>query len=170
MIDFQSPTIAKRPNHRPCHSPSPGGSNERSECRFVCCSDVGRGEGELNPCGRPSALMLCPSGTFENSQQHARVIYGWVHGFHQAKVPQGRQKSVFIRLCASNSPLDECRFMCCSKLSFGEGGAVKVSQGHSRLLKPIQGILEKRIVYFTGGVRRRPPWWATCPATESRSR
>src|ERR1700733_13732576 len=29
-------------------SPSPGGSNERSECRSVCCSDVGRGEGELN--------------------------------------------------------------------------------------------------------------------------
>ena len=34
MIDLQSPAIAKRPNHRPCHSPSPRGE--------------GRDEGELN--------------------------------------------------------------------------------------------------------------------------
>src|SRR5580704_1558875 len=26
-----------------------------------------------------TALQPCPSRTFENSQQHARVIYGWVH-------------------------------------------------------------------------------------------
>jgi hypothetical protein len=30
-------------------------------------------------------------------------------------------KSVFIRPCASNSPLGECRFMSCSKLSLGDG-------------------------------------------------
>jgi hypothetical protein len=57
MIDFQSSTIVGRPNHRPCYSPSPGGSNERSECRFVCCSGVGSGEGELNHRGRQSALI-----------------------------------------------------------------------------------------------------------------
>src|SRR5580692_5298267 len=33
---------------RPIASPSPGGSNERGECLFVCCSGVGRDEGELN--------------------------------------------------------------------------------------------------------------------------
>src|ERR1700677_1602673 len=48
MIDVQSPAIAERSSDLPCHSPSPGGPNERSECHFVCCSGVGRGEGELN--------------------------------------------------------------------------------------------------------------------------
>src|SRR5580692_3376604 len=32
-------------------------SNERSECRFVCCSGVETGEGELNHRGRQSALI-----------------------------------------------------------------------------------------------------------------
>src|ERR1700677_4943527 len=48
MIDFQSPAIVKNASYRPCLSPSPGGSNERSECHFLCCSGVGRDEGELN--------------------------------------------------------------------------------------------------------------------------
>jgi hypothetical protein len=99
MIDFQSslteltepPSLNQR---HPAGISSPGGpnersecyfvccsnSNERSECRFVCCSGVDTGEGELHR-GRQSALIEvrpCPSGTFENSQQHARVIYGWV--------------------------------------------------------------------------------------------
>jgi hypothetical protein len=39
-----------------------------------------------------TVLRPCPSGIFENSQQHARVIYGWVHRPHQPKVPQRRQK------------------------------------------------------------------------------
>jgi hypothetical protein len=62
MIVLQSPAIVRSSSHRPCHSPSPGGSNERSECRFVCCSGVGRDEGELCSRGRQSALMPCPSG------------------------------------------------------------------------------------------------------------
>ena len=71
MIDFQSSTIVGRPNHRPCYSPSPGGPNERSKCRFVCssnsnersecrlmcCSDVETGEGELSRRGHQSALI-----------------------------------------------------------------------------------------------------------------
>jgi hypothetical protein len=36
---------------------SPGGSNERSECHFLCCSGVETGEGELNLRGRQSALI-----------------------------------------------------------------------------------------------------------------
>jgi hypothetical protein len=43
-LNWLSQNVGGRSNH----SPSPGGSNERSECRSVCCSDVGRGEGELN--------------------------------------------------------------------------------------------------------------------------
>jgi hypothetical protein len=40
-----------------------------------------------------TAPWPCPIGTFANSQQHARVIYGWVHGRQQIRVPRGRQKS-----------------------------------------------------------------------------
>jgi hypothetical protein len=36
---------------------SPGGSNERSECHFACCSDVETGEGELYHRGHQSALI-----------------------------------------------------------------------------------------------------------------
>ena len=100
MIYFKSlladlaglPSINQRPT---AGTPSPGGEGrdegelnlrERSERHFLCCSGVS----ELSPCGRQSALIKvgrtvcpalqpCPSGTFENSQQHARVIYGWVH-------------------------------------------------------------------------------------------
>jgi hypothetical protein len=39
-------------------SPSPGGSNERSECRFVCSSDVGRGEGEFFTAGARGSNQL----------------------------------------------------------------------------------------------------------------
>jgi hypothetical protein len=33
-----------------------------------------------------NAAAFCP-GTFENSQQHARVIYGWVHGSQLTQSP-----------------------------------------------------------------------------------
>ena len=36
-----------------------------------------------------SGLWPCPSGTFENSQQHARVIYGWVHSRQPTQSPEG---------------------------------------------------------------------------------
>jgi hypothetical protein len=77
MIDFQSLAIVRSSSYRPCHSPSPGGE--------------GRDEGELCSRGRQSALMSCPFETFENSQQHARVIYGRVHRSQPTKVPKGRQ-------------------------------------------------------------------------------
>src|ERR1700677_281896 len=57
MIVHQSTAIVESSSHWPCHSPSPGGSNERSECRFVCCSGVGGDEGELCYRGRQSALI-----------------------------------------------------------------------------------------------------------------
>jgi hypothetical protein len=92
MIYFKSlladlaglPSINQRPT---AGTPSPGGEGrdegelnlrERSKRHFLCCSGVS----ELSPRGRQSApieVPPCPSGTFENSQQHARVIYGWVH-------------------------------------------------------------------------------------------
>jgi hypothetical protein len=83
MIDFQSSAIVESTNHLAHRSPSPGGegrgSSEHSERLTGCCSGVG----ELScSSGRQSALIEvrpCPSGTFENSQRHARVIYGWVH-------------------------------------------------------------------------------------------
>jgi exodeoxyribonuclease VII small subunit len=86
MIDFQSSAIAERPNHWPYNSPSPGGE--------------GRGEGELYR-GRQSALIEVrpyPFGTFENSQQHARVIYGWVHRL--CTLGASVAESVLIRLSA----------------------------------------------------------------------
>ena len=38
--------------------PSLGGPKERSECRLVCCSGVGRDEGELNPRERSERHLL----------------------------------------------------------------------------------------------------------------
>ena len=35
------------------------------------------------------ALRPCPSGTFANSQQHARVIYSWVHRPLKTQTPRG---------------------------------------------------------------------------------
>ena len=45
--------------------------------------------------------LPCPFGTFGNSQQHARVIYGWVNRLQPIQVPEGRQKFVFIHLASS---------------------------------------------------------------------
>jgi hypothetical protein len=45
-----------------------GGSNERSECQFLCCSGVGQGEGELSHRGRQSALI-----SFLNSVSRGRL-------------------------------------------------------------------------------------------------
>jgi hypothetical protein len=39
-------------------------------------------------------LRPCPSGTFENSQQHARVIYGWVHRLQQTQSPAGTTETL----------------------------------------------------------------------------
>ena len=61
MIDLRSSATAENVSHLSCDSPSPGGSNERSECRFVCCSGVGRDEGELNLCERSERHFLCCS-------------------------------------------------------------------------------------------------------------
>jgi hypothetical protein len=36
-----------------------------------------------------SDLRPCPSGTFENSQQHARVIYDWVNRPLPTQSPEG---------------------------------------------------------------------------------
>jgi hypothetical protein len=94
-------------------------------------------------CVRFSAAF-CPSRTSENSQQHARVIYGWVHGPQQIQSLAGtteifldlfgQQKSVFIsvhpwletRFCETN-PI--CGSWCITGLifrrlwhSFGELG------------------------------------------------
>ena len=88
MIDFQSPLtgVAGLPS-----------LNQRSTAGMSSPGGEETGEGELNcRSGRQPALIevgVCPSGTFENSQQHARVIYGWVHGRQQIRVPRGRQKS-----------------------------------------------------------------------------
>ena len=61
MIDFQSPATAENASHLSCDSPSPRGPNERSECRLVCCSGVGRDEGELNLRERSERHFLCLS-------------------------------------------------------------------------------------------------------------
>jgi hypothetical protein len=127
MIVFQSSLadVAEPPslNQRSTTgTSSPGGSNERSECRFVCSSGVGRGEGELPDRGRQSALIeagrsachapqSCPSG-------HLKIAQPFMTGTitpNQSKVRQGRQKSVFI-----GSP----------RRNRGEGGCPSVVKKH----------------------------------------
>jgi hypothetical protein len=48
------------------------------------------------------ALRPCPSGTFDNSQQHARVIYGWVHRPQPTPSPTGTAETLLglVHLCA----------------------------------------------------------------------
>jgi hypothetical protein len=161
MIAFQSLAIVRSSSYRPCHSPSPGGSNERGECRFVCCSGVGRDEGELYSRGRQSALMPCPSGTFENSL----AIYGWVRRLLITKSPEGtteiiiglsglKYRSVFIGV----HPWLKTNFC---KASF------KVPQGQSRLFKATQTYSrvfgKKRLFIFYG-----PDWAPVFPTREPR--
>jgi hypothetical protein len=45
-------------------------------------------------CVRFSAAFF-PFGTFENSQQHARMIYGWVHGPQSIQSPAGDDRNHF---------------------------------------------------------------------------
>jgi hypothetical protein len=90
MIVLQSSAIVESANHLAHRSPSPGGEET--------------GEGELNcRSGRQPALIevgVCPSGTFENSQQHARVIHGWVHRLPKTKSP-GRTSEIRVYRCPS---------------------------------------------------------------------
>jgi hypothetical protein len=88
-----------------------------------------------------TALRPCPSGTFDNSQQHARVIYGWVHRPLSAPSPTGTAGICVHRLAAPKP---------------SEGGWFKhfrsrfpkAIQGYSSLSKPIQGFFGKMILYF----------------------
>jgi hypothetical protein len=126
MIVLQSSAIAQNASYRPCHSPSPGGSNERSECRFVCCSDVGRGEGELNPRGRQSALIKV------GRCRQARCSRAVLKSFSMANTSKLRNESIFQSWMFKQVPF-------------------KVSQDHSRLLKATQAYSRgfgKKIVYF----------------------
>ena len=76
--------------------------NQKSAIGMSSPGGEGRGEGELNHRGRQSALtevgQPCPSGIFENSQQHARAIYGWVHSLYALGASVA--ESMFIRLSA----------------------------------------------------------------------
>src|SRR5580692_4696811 len=63
--------------------------NQKSAAGMSSPGGEETGEGELCFRGHQSALLSCPSGTFENSQQHARVIYGWVHSRQPTQSPEG---------------------------------------------------------------------------------
>jgi hypothetical protein len=43
-----------------------------------------------------TALRPCPLGTFENSQQHARVIYCWVYGRQPTPSPKGTTEALLV--------------------------------------------------------------------------
>jgi hypothetical protein len=93
-----------------------------------------------------AAVLPCPSGTFENSQQHAHVIYGWVHRPKPTQVPKGRQESAFDRhqkkslcprcLCGKNPKLQNEPNFRSKYLSIKWICVVSICQ--SRLFKPIQ--------------------------------
>ena len=127
MIDFQSPTTVERQNHRPFHSPSPWGEGRGEGGPFEIAFCIYSDEGELNHRGRQSAPLLCSPGTFENSQQHARVIYGWVHLPQPTQSPAGKAE---IRV---HQP---------GHRSLGEGGypsVIKFAPLAPKILKPAQG-------------------------------
>jgi hypothetical protein len=56
-----------------------------------------------------TALRLCPSGTSENSQQHARVIYGWVHRSQQIQNPAGMTE-ILLGLSSLKYPIHVYRY------------------------------------------------------------
>jgi hypothetical protein len=91
-----------------------------------------------------TALRLCPSGTFENSP----AIYRWVHGPTPPKVPQGRQKSVFISLPRRSlakgdvHPWFKTRF-CKIPLRFP-----KPFQGVPSCSKPFQAFFQKKKIVY----------------------
>jgi hypothetical protein len=122
MIVFQSPAIAKSASYQPCHSPSPGGSNERSECRFVCCSGVGRDEGELN--------------LRERSERHSYVIQKCQNVVLKAHTCP--------RQANYTAPAASCLF---KRL---HSSFPKAIQGYSSPFNPIQGVFEKDIFFLCG--------------------
>src|ERR1700733_10147367 len=73
MIDLRSSATAENVSHLSCDSPSPGGSNEQSECRFVCCSGVGRDEGELSNRGPRSALTCLSALNSKLTTHHSKL-------------------------------------------------------------------------------------------------
>src|SRR5580693_2640938 len=89
-----------------------------------------------------TALWPCPSGTFENSRQHARVIYGWVHGPQPTRSPAGTTEIIigFSGLKCRSEFIGVHPWL---KTNFCNT-PFKVSQGYSRLSKPIQGFLGKK--------------------------
>jgi hypothetical protein len=117
MIDFQSSVIAKRPNDRPCHSPSPGGQ--------------GRGEGELSHRGRQSALIKVGAKKPCHQIQH---LLG-VHSVYSVK------NSVSLCLCRKNrkncqtNPFSLLRSWWFNRSIQGFPKPLKAIQRYPRLLK-----------------------------------
>ncbi|HXB58277.1 MAG TPA: hypothetical protein VNU95_01870 [Candidatus Acidoferrales bacterium] len=90
-----------------------------------------------------TALRPCPSGTFENGQQHTRVIYGGVHRPQMTRSPAGTTETLLgvATWCPS--------WLCGSNVSIqGYPRPFKAIKGYPSLFK---GFWKKIFLWKAGG-------------------
>ena len=151
MIVFQSPASAKSASYQPCYSPSPGGSNERSECRFVCCSGVGRDEGELNLRERSERHFLYRPFVSERDLSRSsgrqpalnKVGEYGTRPYSRAVLTAIPSKSLCLCGC-------ELRAFMPRPFNRFHSRFPRAIQGYSSPFNPIQGVFKKDIFFLCG--------------------
>jgi hypothetical protein len=157
MIDLRSSAVVEKHNHRPCYSPSPWGegwgSNERSECRFVCCSDVG----ELTPREPGERHFLCYSfvGELNPRERSARhSLYRSLMGEHATRSSSRAMHLTILSFCPNlcAAPRVACAYV--AKIRFYQTNpfppwSFKAFQRDSKRFKAIQRFWRKKLFIFS---------------------
>jgi hypothetical protein len=98
-----------------------------------------------------TALRPCPFGASGNSQQHARVIYGWVRRPLEAQSPERTAEILScpagLKIRSSGVRLPSVSF--CSKICVLRPKIVKASKGYLKLLKANKDTPRGRALSYT---------------------